>query len=120
MDRETEIAEEFRGNAATYFAERIEYSSAHALCLFWQENDIRPENEVKELRTLFETELNYTTSEFRIPIDGTQLRRLILELSLLIENHCSHPNALAIVYYAGHCDADKGEARWSAYVKLNL
>ena len=118
MANETAIAEEFRGNAATYLAERIEYSSAHALFLYWKENDVHPEEEINELKALFELDLKYTTSEFPIPINGSQLWKLNLELTLLVQNHCSRADALAIVYYAGHCDADKGEARWSAYAKV--
>ncbi|OCL01654.1 hypothetical protein AOQ84DRAFT_426781 [Glonium stellatum] len=114
METVTEIAQKFSENSATYLAERIEYSSVHSLLLFWKENDVKPEDEINALKVLFE-EFNYTVSLFPIPVDGTQLSILNLEISRLVANRCNRPDTLVIVYYAGHCDASpKGEARWSA------
>lgn len=116
METETDIIKKVRETSAAYLAERIEYSSVHVLFLSWKENDINPVEEIDGLRKLFETDLGYTTSEYKIPIDHSQRAGLNLELSELIVHHCNRSDNLVIVYYAGHCDADEGEARWCAYV----
>lgn len=115
METVAEIAQKFSDNSATYLAERIEYSSVHSLLLFWKVNDVKPEGEIDTLKELFEKEFKYTVSLFPIPIDGTQLSALNLEISRLVASRCDRPDTLVIVYYAGHCDAGpQGEARWSA------
>ncbi|OIW24415.1 hypothetical protein CONLIGDRAFT_685394 [Coniochaeta ligniaria NRRL 30616] len=96
------------------------YSEVHVLLTSWAENDLGRgvEQEILDLRAVFEKEYNYNCASFPIPVDGSQQRRLNAELSSFVENQSRSSDSLIIIYYAGHCSANaQGQAEWAAFEK---
>jgi hypothetical protein len=94
------------------------YDRVHVLLLTWAEHDIASlNNEIEELRDVFEREYNYTrVTVFEIPIDGSQEIVLNAEIAGFIHLTSATPDTLTIVFYAGHCTTNpRGKAEWSAF-----
>ena len=60
--------------------------------------------------------MNYIATLYPIDAaDGRQQQLLDYKISLFIKDYSNPPDTLIIIYYAGHCYADKDrEARWAA------
>lgn len=116
MSAEADFSKEFYHNSQTFFSERVEYTAVTALLLYWEENDINPEQEVDAVRELFEKDFGYTSMTFRIPSRRAQ-QELNREVSALVANYSKKLDSLILIYYAGHGDADDNEkSLWAAYV----
>ncbi|KAF1998958.1 hypothetical protein P154DRAFT_494309 [Amniculicola lignicola CBS 123094] len=116
---EADVVETFRDSINQYFLHRSDYVSVHALLISWSENDISPEQEIRNLRRVLEADYQYQVTALSIPTNGQfddpQLR-LNVEISSFIECSSHRRDSLIIIYYAGHCSADKaGRAQWSAF-----
>ncbi|KAL9094149.1 MAG: hypothetical protein Q9165_003564 [Trypethelium subeluteriae] len=127
MSLEENFVEEFKQSSQHYFAERIEYTSAKALLLYWKDHDldaVEPaepsatlSSELQALRVLLEQDLNFSTCTFEIPTEHSQ-QLLNAELSKFVATSSVEADTLILLYYAGHCDSGiDGKARWSAQEK---
>jgi len=80
------------------------YSSANALLLYWEENDLGFEAENDEFAKFLASECGFNTVRFPIPSERPEqalqkaLSDFVFEKAL--------PNSLAMIYYGGHGDAD--------------
>lgn len=114
---ELDFVRDFKSGVRNYFTQKTEYSQVQAVLIAWSENDIGPEQELKDLRAVFEKEYQFSVSTFRIPNNGSQGAKLNSEISSLVETKCNNNESLVIIYYAGHCSPDKqGNAEWAASV----
>ncbi len=114
MSAEADFSRQFYDNSQKFFSERVEYASVTALLLYWEENDISPEQEVNTFRELLEHEFGYASLTFRIPSHRAQ-QELNRQVSAFIADYSSQVDSLVLVYYAGHGDVDdKGKSIWAA------
>ncbi|KAL9068740.1 MAG: hypothetical protein Q9157_006402 [Trypethelium eluteriae] len=124
MSLEENFIQQFEQSSQNYFSERIEYTSAKALLLYWKDHDLdaveptRPSatlsSELQALRVLLEQDLNFSTCTYEIPTEHSQ-QLLNVELSKFVAASSVEADTLTVIYYAGHCDSGKdGKARWSA------
>src|SRR6266566_2842534 len=105
---EPDVVESFKSNIGGFFASRNEYTQVNAILISWSQNDVGPEEEMQQLRSVLEKDFNYNVSSFAIPTDGTQAQRLNREISSFVENRSKTSDSLIVVYYSGHCYADSG------------
>lgn len=115
---EVDFVRDFKSGVRDYFTNKTEYSQVQAVLIAWSENDIGPEQELKDLRAVFEKDYQFSVSTFRIPNDASSPgAKLNVEISSLVETKCDHSDSLVIIYYAGHCSPDmQGYAEWAASV----
>ena len=91
------------------------YTQVHVLCIYWEENDVHPEEEIQKLRECFEQHFNYTVASLALPADHTRNNRLQREIVNLVHDYSTNETSLIVIYYAGHCDKDaNGQAEWQA------
>lgn len=117
MADEHDIVDSFQTGVGAFFSSRQVYTQVHVLLIHWKESDVHPEKEIDELRECFEQGFKYTVASLALPVDGTQQRRLNREIVEFVDNQSIVEDSLIMVYYAGHCAANKhGLAEWAAYV----
>ncbi|KAL8958833.1 MAG: hypothetical protein Q9193_004184 [Seirophora villosa] len=109
-----EFSKQFYDNSRTFFSERVDYTRVTALLVHWEENDIKPEEEIDAVRDLFEKDFAFATSTFRIPRLRSQ-QALNKEISTFVASYSNESDTLILVYYAGHGDVDNGKSIWAAY-----
>jgi hypothetical protein len=115
---ETDIVEAFKSSIGPSLNDP--YSQVHVLLLFWARNDLGAgvEEEVRDLRAVFEKEYNYGCVSLPIPVDGSQERRLNLEISRFVDDRSRNSDSLIIIYYAGHCSKNaQGQTEWAAFAE---
>lgn len=114
MSSVVDIAQSFKHKAGDYFSRRNTYTHVHCLLLWWKQNDLRPEKEVRDLAELLREGFHYGVSTFEIPVDGSQKSAIKDEIFATVKKH-GKEDSLLIIYYSGHCDPDEhGHARWAA------
>jgi hypothetical protein len=78
------VSGDFRGRESNYFSTRQDYSSVHAILLYWRDHDIEGlEKEVEAFRELLE-EFQYDVTTWPIPTDGAQQQKLNCEIASLL------------------------------------
>ncbi|KAG6353630.1 hypothetical protein INS49_005338 [Diaporthe citri] len=114
---EVDFVRDFKSGVRDYFTHKTEYSQVQAVLIAWSENDVGPEQELKDLRAVFEKDYQFSVSTFNIPNHGSSPgAKLNLEIASLVDTKCNHSDSLVIIYYAGHCGPDKhGNAEWAAF-----
>jgi hypothetical protein len=75
------------------------YTRVRVLLVSWDSDDLNVDDEVEELRTVFEDCFNFKTSKFSIPDDNPQ-RTLSQRVIEFIGS--DSPETLLLFYYAGH------------------
>lgn len=75
------------------------YTRVRVLLVSWESDDLNVDDEVEELRAVFENCFNFTTSKFSIPDDNPQ-RALSQRVIEFIGS--DSPETLLLFYYAGH------------------
>ena len=90
------------------------YKSASALLLYWRENDLGFEAEVRMLQDFLVDEYRFNTTTFAIPSDRPE-QALRKALSDFIFDRAL-PGTLGLVYYGGHGDPDDAARKsiWAA------
>lgn len=116
MSKEQDIARDFDHHSREFFSDRVHYKAATALLLYWEKNDVQPEDEVDALRHLFEYELGYSTVTLKLPMDSAKAQlELNREVATFTARYSAQVDTLIVIYYAGHCEPDEnGKAQWAA------
>ena len=112
----SDIFQQYRESTSNYFADRIDYEKVAVLPIYWKENDLKPEAELKALRTLFKDDYGYhVLNNFLIPPKASQ-QLLNHEIAKFVCDWSDKQNTLILVYYAGHCfyGEDGKDVRWAA------
>jgi hypothetical protein len=80
------------------------YTHVNTLLLYWEEDDLGCQKEVKKLKDLLEQHFRYAVYTFVIPTRRSQAL-LQREISKFVLEH-SLESTLTIIYYSGHGDPD--------------
>ncbi|OBS27948.1 hypothetical protein FPOA_01888 [Fusarium poae] len=87
------------------------YSDVQVLLIQWDEDELQVEDEVNELRKVFNL-YNFTTTKFRIPTSNSH-RKLNQKVLSFVEEH-ENEDTLLIIYYGGHGVINKArQSTWS-------
>ncbi|KAH7004659.1 hypothetical protein EDB82DRAFT_56746 [Fusarium venenatum] len=87
------------------------YSDVQVLLIQWDEDELQVEDEVNELRRVFNL-YNFTTTKFRIPTSNSH-RKLNQKVLSFVEEH-ENEDTLLIIYYGGHGVINKArQSTWS-------
>ncbi|KAL8698675.1 MAG: hypothetical protein Q9224_001744 [Gallowayella concinna] len=114
MSAEAEFSTQFYENSKRFFSQRVDYATVTALLLYWDENDIGPEEELNTIRELFERDFGFSSLTFPIPTLRAQ-QELNREISAFVANYSNQVDSLIVVYYAGHGEVnDDGKSIWAA------
>jgi hypothetical protein len=94
------------------------YATVHALMISWEEDDLRTEHEISNLRKTFEKTYGYTTNHYKIPSSDSPEFDLDLVLSQTNYHHGRNKDGLLIIYYGGHGELEKrtSHAIWKAWL----
>lgn len=92
-----------------------QYDEVHALLIYWEEDDIGLEPQVRLLSRVFREVYHFTT----IRILGLPSQHCRLALQIQIRDFLkarSGPKNVLVVYYSGHGELDEdGRLIWTAY-----
>jgi hypothetical protein len=97
--------DEFKRSLGDYFVGGTQYyTHVNVLLLYWEEDDLGCQKELKKLTGILEEHFHYAVHTFVIPTRRSQalLQREISEFVLKY----SLESTLTIIYYAGHGDPD--------------
>lgn len=89
------------------------YTKVQSLLLYWTDDDLWVESELRELEKCFQQHYNFETEVFAIPSKNPH-RKLMFKVCDMIEKHESE-DTLFIVYYGGHARIDDSrQSTWCA------
>lgn len=85
----------------TYIVDRdYPYKAIRVLFLSWEDDDLRVEDYIQDLKTVFGSIYNFPTYWFRIPLDSP--KEYMEEKVEWFKVQCLDRRELLLVYYGGH------------------
>ena len=118
VSKERQFITDFTQTTQDYFTTHADYESVDVLLLYWDEDDLGVEKEVRKVKELFEGTFRFGTRVYQIPSQQST-SSLNIELCQFIMSHSLGRRSLIILYYAGHADdaessSPPGYSEWRA------